>query len=318
MSCIYYNISKTINTDHYENHNRIDTAITFIKNKFKNQNIEMYNNLQLEEYLRDLTKSKNIEKIAIDFLTKVYSKEYLNDIKNMCKELQENEIIDGDTYFTNLTYNEVINNAIILFNVCYQISHSNIKNAYCLIRPPSHHSSKDNFSGFCIVNQTFLTAKTLHDVYNKKVLIFDYDLHHGDGTQKLVEYNKKDSIYFCSIHYFAPNFFPGTGAEDENTDKILNIPIRKKNKTDIDYLDIFNKSVIPFINKANPDIIIVSNGFDAHKNDPMSIMSLTEVFYINVAKFLKSLNIPLIYILEGGYNSDTIAKISSDIIEVLF
>jgi acetoin utilization deacetylase AcuC-like enzyme len=235
----------------------------------------------------------------------------------MCEELKDDEIIEGDTYFSNVTYDELIDNANILYNVCYQIVNKNIKYAYCIIRPPSHHSSKDNFSGFCVVNQTFLTAKNLHDVYKKKVLILDYDLHHGDGTQKLVEYYNKDSIYFCSIHYYAPRFFPGTGSENENTNKVLNIPIKTKKQTDYDYLQIFNSKVIPFINKNQIDIIIISNGFDAHKDDPMKIMNLTEQFYINVASYLKSLQLPLIYILEGGYNPKTIGHISTDIINEL-
>ena len=235
----------------------------------------------------------------------------------MCSDLKDDEIIDGDTYFSNRTYLELIDNANILFNVCYQINSKFIKYAYCLIRPPSHHSSKDNLSGFCIVNQTFITAKTLHDKYKKKVLILDYDLHHGDGTQKLVNKYSSDEIYFCSIHYYAKNFFPGTGIEKENTKNILNIPIKKKNKTDTEYLQIFNSKVIPFITNISPDVIIISNGFDAHKDDPMKIMNITEQFYIKVASFLKSLNLPLIYILEGGYNPKTIGDISKGIINEL-
>jgi acetoin utilization deacetylase AcuC-like enzyme len=316
MLCVYYNESKIINTEHLENHQRINTAIKIIKNNL-NSNIQIYSNLQLEDYLKKLTKFKNKESLAISFLEKVYSLDYLIDIKNICDELFGNEIIDGDTYFSNVTYNELIDNANILYNVCYQIANKNIKYAYCIIRPPSHHSSKDNFSGFCIVNQTFLTAKTLHDIYKKRVLILDYDLHHGDGTQKLVEYYNQDSIYFCSMHYYAKYFFPGTGSEKENSERILNVPIREKNKTDEGYLKIFNSMVKPFIKKCGIDIIIISNGFDGHKDDPMKIMNLTEKFYIEVASYLKTLDVPLIYILEGGYNPITIGNISNDIIKVL-
>ena len=317
MLCIYYNESKITNTDHLENHHRINTAIRIITKNLKSD-VQIYSNLQLEDYLTNLTKFKNKESLAITFLEKVYSVDYLIDIKNMCLDLKDDEIIDGDTYFSRLTYNEIIDNANILYNVCYQIVNKNIKYAYCIIRPPSHHSSKDNFSGFCIVNQTFLTAKTLHDIYKKRVLILDYDLHHGDGTQKLVEYYNQDAIYFCSMHYYAKNFFPGTGSEKENSDKILNIPIRQKNKTDDEYLQVFNSMVKPFIEKNKVDIIIISNGFDAHKDDPMKIMNLTEKYYVEVASYLKTLDIPLIYILEGGYNPKTIGTISNDIIKILY
>lgn len=316
MLCVYYNDSKITNTEHLENHHRIDTAIKIIKNSIT-FDVLIYNNLQLDNYLSNLTKNSNKYERGLKFLTKVYSQQYLKDIKDTCNNLEENEIIDGDTYFSNITYDEIIDNANILYNVCYQIANKNIKYGYCIIRPPSHHSSKDNFSGFCIVNQTFLTAKTLHDSYHKKVLILDYDLHHGDGTQKLVEYYKQDSIYFCSMHYYAKYFFPGTGSEKENSNKVLNVPIREKNKSDDEYLEIFNSIVKPFIEKNDVDIIVISNGFDAHKEDPMKIMNLTQKFYIEVAHYLKSLNLPLIYVLEGGYNPKTIGNISTDIINIL-
>jgi hypothetical protein len=191
----------------------------------------------------------------------------------------------------------------------------NIKYAYCLIRPPSHHSSLNRYNGFCIVNHTYLTAKYLHDKHNKKILILDYDVHHGDGTQALVNQHLEDDVYFISMHCYGHGFYPGTGDVDENNEKVLNIPINR-GKGDELYLERFN-DVKDYINSKEIDIIIISNGLDAHHADPFGVMYLTNKFYVKVTEYLKSLDKPLIYILEGGYNPNTIGRISIDIIKVL-
>ena len=312
MVNVYYNKSTNKNKDHLENHDRITVAIEYLQNNI-NELFSIYSNIDVLEYLEDRFKM-NKEEISNILLTKIYSNEYLQKIKNISSELKDDEIIDGDTYFSNVTYDEIIDNSIILFNVCYQICSNRIKHAYCLIRPPSHHAMLNKYNGFCIVNHTYLTAKYLHDKYSKSVLILDYDVHHGDGTQLLVNSNFKDNIYFVSMHCYSPGFYPGTGSEDENNEKVLNIPLKKK-LDDNTYIEKFEEKVIPFIHDKNIDIIIVSNGLDAHKDDPFHIMNLTNKFYVYVANYLKKLEVPLIYILEGGYNPETIGYISKDIIE---
>ena len=312
LLCVYYNTSSNKNKDHLENHDRILVSINYLKSKLSTD-IAIYENHTIMDYLEDkfnMTK----EDISNVLLTKIYSNEYLQKIKNISNELVDDDIIDGDTYFSNVTYNEIIDNSIILFNVCYQICSSQIKYAYCLIRPPSHHAMLNEYNGFCIVNHTYLTAKYLHDKYSKSVLILDYDVHHGDGTQSLVNNNINDNIYFISMHCYSPGFYPGTGNEDENNEKVLNIPL-KKGLNDDDYIEKFEEIVIPYINTKNIDIIIVSNGLDAHKDDPFHVMNLTNKFYVYVANYLKKLEVPLIYILEGGYNPETIGYISKEIIE---
>jgi acetoin utilization deacetylase AcuC-like enzyme len=315
MLCVYFNESFNMNEDHPENHKRIITSVKHLKYTFKNK-LKIYNSTQINQYLIKHQGVENIEELAKDFLKNSYNLEYLDNIKNKCNDLHLDDIIEGDTYFSRLTYNEIIDSATIMYNICNQIAKNNIKYAYALIRPPSHHSQLNLYSGFCFVNQTYQTAKYLHDKHNKKVFILDYDVHHGDGTQALVNKNFEDDIYFCSIHCYSLGFYPGTGDENENNTKVLNIPLPKKT-TNETYIEKFNEKVKPFINKTNPDIIIISNGVDAHKNDPMKVMNVTNEFYIYVSKYLKSLEKPLIYILEGGYSPIVIANVSEDIINVL-
>jgi len=317
LLCVYYNKSINKNQNHIENHDRILIPIEYLKYNLSGDFnvIRMYDNNTVLDYLQHRFIMEK-EDIANLLLTKIYSKKYLQNIKDISHKLDDNDIIEGDTYFSNVTYNEIIDNSIILFNVCYQISTNKIKYAYCLIRPPSHHAKLNTYNGFCIVNHTYLTAKQLHDVSNKKVLILDYDVHHGDGTQSLINNNIEDDIYFISMHCYGNGFYPGTGSENENNDKVLNIPM-KRGMNDDDYIEKFNDKIIPFINEKEIDIIIISNGLDAHKDDPFEVMKLTNRFYIYVTNYLKKLDKPLIYILEGGYNPNAIGYISKDIIEEL-
>ena len=317
MLCIYYNESETKNKDHPENHDRINISIKHIKENIKN--ITIYNNNTILNYLQSKLKMESKEEISKLLYNSsdsiIYSDKYMLDIKKKCSKLKDNEIISGDTYFSNVTYNEILDNSIIMYNACYQININKIKYAYCLIRPPSHHSSLNQYSGFCIVNHTYLTAKHLHDMYKKKVLILDYDVHHGDGTQKLVKSHMQDNIYFISMHCYGDGFYPGTGNIDENNMKVLNIPMKKGSKNK-EYIHMFDK-VKKFIATHDIDIIVVSNGVDAHIDDPFKTMKLTNEFYCYVTSYLKSLDVPLIYILEGGYNPDVIGSVSVDIINTL-
>jgi acetoin utilization deacetylase AcuC-like enzyme len=317
MLCIYYNESETKNKNHFENHDRINVSVKHIKENIKN--ITMYNNNDILNYLQSELKmgtKEEISKLLYNFgKTAIYSDKYMMDIKTKCSKLKDNEIIDNDTYFSNVTYDEILDNSVIMYNVCYQININSIRYAYCLIRPPSHHSSLNQYSGFCIVNHTYLTAKHLHDTYKKKVLILDYDVHHGDGTQKLVNSHITDNIYFISIHCYGDGFYPGTGNTDENNMKVLNIPM-KKGSNNKEYIHNFKK-VKKFILSHDIDIIVVSNGVDAHVDDPFKTMKLTNKFYCYVTSYLKSLDKPLIYILEGGYNPEIIGSVSVDIINIL-
>jgi acetoin utilization deacetylase AcuC-like enzyme len=317
MLCVYYNKSFCTDKEHIENHKRVSKPIQYLIKQLKNKvkiysSTDVYNNIKLSNSMTN----EEVEELAIEYLKNSCNKEYMNKIKKMCSELRTGEIIDGDTCFSSLTYGELIDVALIIYNACNQLMNNMTKYVYCLTRPPSHHSYLNYYSGFCVVNQTYQAAKYLFQKFNKKVFILDYDVHHGDGTQKLINNNKDDEIYFCSIHCYEKGFYPGTGTTDENSDKILNIPL-KRAQTDDTYIEKFDSLISPFIKSTKPDIIIISNGLDAHHSDPMSIMKLTHKFYEYVTIYLKSLDIPLLYILEGGYNPSVISMVSEKIINLL-
>ena len=231
-----------------------------------------------------------------------------------------------DTYFTPYTFDIAVESIIVLNKLLEEMK-SNIlsivnPSSFAVIRPPGHHCCNDP-NGFCIFNNVFVAGKKAQQLEFNKVLILDVDFHHGDGTQKLIEQDSDPNLSFISIHGYGRNIYPGTGYSSSEDDNILNIPILMDTSiesrlyiTDEYYQNILINKAFPFINQQNPDLIIISLGFDAHKDDPLEGMNITDDTYIFLAKELKKLNKPLLFVLEGGYNVETISNLTTKIISV--
>ncbi len=313
-----------------ENSNRINIPVNYLKKSYSLNN----------------SKKFNYSKSQIElFLNTLYSKEYIDNLKNihfdttMCEECSFENIIhskhcemcnsilnnnfkkvlnnDSDTIFTKNTFNQISESVKVLIDIIEK--YSSYKYYYALIRPPGHHASHDHHEGYCVINNAYLLARNLINDNNcKKIIIFDWDLHHGNGTYEFVKKNKMNDIYFISMHGYENNFYPKTGDISENNDYVLNVPLSRNTNDDI-YLEEFNNNVIPFINNIIKDIdcIIISNGLDAHEDDPCNFMKLTNKTYIEITKYFISTNKKLLFLLEGGYNPDTISNVSNDIISLL-
>ena len=167
-------------------------------------------------------------------------------------------------------------------------------------------------------------AKYAQKIGFSKVLILDVDFHHGDGTQQLIEANPDPNISFVSIHGYGEAIYPGTGKESNLGQGILNIPLvmtqhleSRSYITDDYYQELLDSQVFPFINNISPDLIIVSLGFDAHKDDPLEGMAISDLTYIYLTLKLKQLDKPVMFVLEGGYNIKTIGRVIPKIIEIL-
>ena len=213
---------------------------------------------------------------------------------------------DSDTLFTSHTPEEILNVCKILLEIIKKQD----KYVYALIRPPGHHSSFDHHSGFCFVNNAYLLAKNLPG----NTLIFDWDLHHGDGTENLLLKNKDENIYYVSMHGYGNGFYPGTGTI--RTNNILNIPLRK-GTGDREYIYFFDSIFVPYYNNITVDTIIISNGLDGHQDDQMDFLNLSDKAYLHITEFFKKTNKRLIFLLEGGYNVDVITNVSLKIVDLL-
>ena len=195
------------------------------------------------------------------------------------------------------------------------MSDSNVYKVFCNIRPPGHHASTTEASGFCIFNNVAIGVKKalLHPDINK-VLIFDWDLHHGDGTEQIFKCSSK--VMFSSFHRAAP-FYPSTGRSGfkGKHGNVHNYP-QHKNNTIEDYMNDFYQKFLPIARDFKPDIVFISAGFDSHKDDKYHALPLDyEHFRIMTKELCEISNLysggRLISVLEGGYSLDVLGKCAS-------
>ncbi len=194
-----------------------------------------------------------------------------------------------------------------------QIVSGKHKTAFCCVRPPGHHAEANESMGFCIFNNIAITARYLqakHEI--KKVVIFDWDVHHGNGTEH--SFYDDDSVLYISTHQYP--HYPGTGArEDIGSGKgvgyNLNIPMNA-GTGDQEYLEVMGKEVLPAIKKFAPDFILISAGFDANHDDQLSSIRLSPEIFGTLTEQILSVSDSaegrIISFLEGGYDYDSLSK----------
>ena len=186
---------------------------------------------------------------------------------------------------------------------------------FALARPPGHHAFSDHGSGFCIFNNISLAAKYAMEKYNiKKIAIIDFDVHHGNGTQSI--FYKSSEVFYISIHQYP--LYPGSGWYDETGDGQgsgynFNIPV-VPGSGENDYFMAFTEIIFPLITNYDPELILVSAGYDAHRDDPLASINLTEDSYYKIMSIIMNMSIAGMQnnpgkkrvktgiILEGGYN----------------
>jgi len=184
---------------------------------------------------------------------------------------------------------------------------NNQRPTFVLARPPGHHATRDTAMGFCLFSNAAIAAEyALTKPGVKRVGILDWDVHHGNGTEAIVRDNPY--IAYCSLHQHP--CYPGTGSnknEHGQYQNILNLPMAAGSKI-ADYQQVFEQEVIPFWQNWQPDILIVSAGYDANRDDPLAGMSLEPTDYNLLTKsILQITNCPL-FGLEGGYHLEALAQ----------
>jgi len=188
------------------------------------------------------------------------------------------------------------------------IAGPDVQNGFALVRPPGHHAEKDRAMGFCIFNNVALGAHYAKQVLDcERVLIVDWDLHHGNGTQH--SFYNDSSVLYLSTHQYP--YYPGSGGvdqigEDDGKGFTVNVPL-SPGAGDEDFAAIFNRLLVPIGKSFSPDFIIVSAGFDIYLDDPLGGMKVTANGFAYMARVLLNLAEScckgrILFCLEGGYN----------------
>lgn len=192
-----------------------------------------------------------------------------------------------------------------------------VQNAFCCVRPPGHHAERDRALGFCMFNNIAIGALHALDTYNlKRIAVVDFDVHQGNGTEDILIGD--DRILYCST--FQHPFFPYT-VLPENSERVISIPLDAGAKSE-EFRAAISDHWLPALQQFEPEMIFISAGFDAHRDDDMSYVSLTDADFkwiseelMNIAR--KSANGRIISSLEGGYEPNSLARCVESHLRVL-
>ncbi len=228
--------------------------------------------------------------------------------------------VDPDTVLSPGSGPAIIEAAGGLIAAVDAVAKGEAHNAFCAVRPPGHHAESNRAMGFCLINNVAvgaLHARAAHGY--KRVAVVDFDVHHGNGTQEIF-WNDADAFY-ASTHQF-PNY-PGTGRRSERGahNNVVNVPIDPGSGGDV-FRAGMTEDVLPALMAFKPDFIFISAGFDAHRDDPLADLKLTENDFAwathELAKAAKILcGGRLVSVLEGGYNLDALAASAVAHVDVL-
>ena len=239
--------------------------------------------------------------------------QHLAHIKAARAQAQHDPIyVDGDTIMSAGTWEAALRAVGAGMEAVDKVMDpkSGIKNAFCQVRPPGHHAEAERAMGFCFFNSAAIAAHYARKKFGaERLAVVDFDVHHGNGTQDIFFSDK--SLLYASTHQMP--LYPGTGALSEvGVGNIWNAPLRAGD-TGTKFEEAFNTRILPALHNFAPDLLIISAGFDAHKDDPLANLKLVEADFLWVTTELAKVarrhcNDRIVSMLEGGYDLTALAR----------
>ena len=269
--------------------------------------------------LARLTQLESVQ-ASLDQLKLVHSAEHIALVQYASQ--QGGGMIGGDTYTTSASYDAARYAAGSACRAVEAVVNGEVANAAALVRPPGHHAGHNSVEGFCLFNNIAIAARHAQTLGVEKIAIVDFDVHHGNGTQDI--FYDDNSVQFFTTHMYANYFYPGSGryAEDgvkQGVGYTINVPL-PAGAGDAGYGQVFDRVISPLVEQFEPELMLVSIGFDAHWRDPLAHMQLSLAGYAKLVRKLLAMADKLcggkiVFVLEGGYD---IAVLGYGVLNMLY
>jgi len=262
------------------------------------------NTLESSTFSKEVVYIKPV-KATVDELTAIHTKQYVEKVA-----ATTTGYLDPDTYVSEKSYEAALYAAGAVAEAVRRVKAGDIERAFCAVRPPGHHAEKDRGMGFCLFNNIAIGARVAQSLGYKRVLIIDFDVHHGNGTEHA--FVDDPTVFYFSTHQYPQ--YPGTGGRNDRgrgagEGFTMNIPL-PPGTGDEEIRGIYNDVLGEVAEKFSPDIVLVSAGYDIYIDDPLADIRVTYEGIMEIARGINraASGVPVIYSLEGGYNINALSK----------
>ena len=255
-----------------------------------------------------------------DEISLIHHPQLVSTLERVCREQAPGIIDYAPTYVTKSSFDDALRAAGGVISCTRAVMNRDADNAFAIIRPPGHHAEPDRAMGFCIFNNIAVGVRVALDEGLERVMIIDYDAHHGNGTQ--AAFLHEERVAFLSAHQWG--IYPGTGWFEEASHakkRIVNVPLPAR-AGDTVYAQVADRIFQPFVESFKPQMLFISVGFDAHWNDPITMLGLSSSGYFTLARKVVALadefcDGKIVFVLEGGYDPMNVANGAGGVFDAL-